>query len=83
MPRLLIMISGGMVETVAVEGLPEGVELELVKLDYDTDGDGPEENPDAYWVDGKVVYVTVETVGEMSADDAALARMARDAWRLT
>jgi hypothetical protein len=82
MARLLVTIEDGIVE-VAVEGLPEGLELELVQVDFDTDGQDTEDDPSILLVDGTYCFVSVGTVDTMNVDDAAFARMARDTWRMT
>lgn len=77
MARLLITIEDGLVSTVAVEGLPEGLVLELVQLDYDTEGSDPEEDPSILDIEGRLAFVSVGTVGPMHVGAAATARSTR------
>ena len=79
-PRLLITIDGGLVDIVAIEGLDD-VEIELVKIDLDTDGSDEEDG--CLRVEGDLMWVSVGTVDRMSPDEAHLARTARDTWAMT
>jgi len=78
--RLLVTMNEGLVETVAAEGLDE-VQLELVQIDFDTEGCEEGEGP--IRVDGELMFVSVGEVEKMSPDEAALARTARDTWAMT
>ena len=77
-PRLLITINGGILDVIAVEGM-SGVEIELVIIDYDTDG-YDEDDDGCVRIEGNLAFVTVSDVTTMSVSEAATARIARDTW---
>jgi hypothetical protein len=78
--RLLVVISGGLVETVAIEGLDD-VEIELVQIDMDTDGSDVDDG--CVRVEGELMFVAVGEVAVMDPDQAHLARTARDTWAMS
>jgi len=79
-PRLLITISGGKLDVIAIEGAG-CVEIDLVIIDYDTDG-YDEDDDGCVRIDGNLAFVTVSDVATMSVDEAATARIARDTWAM-
>lgn len=85
--RLLVTLSQGLIETVAFEALDptlnfKASDIELVQLDFDTDG--AEEGDGALNVDDYgLVFVSVGEPDEMSPEDAHLARTARDTWAIS
>lgn len=75
-PRLLLVINGGMVETIAAEGIDFPVQF--VQIDYDTDGD----EDGVTKLDGTDCYLEVSTVDAMSLEDSALASLAVKEWEI-
>lgn len=75
-PRILLVIEGGMVDTIAAEGFDFPVRL--VQIDYDTDGD----EDGVTKLDGTDCYLSVGEIDPMSADDSALASLAVKEWEI-
>lgn len=82
--RLLVTISEGLVDVVAIQALDPSFDvsaIELVKIDFDTEGACDDDGVLEF--DGAEGFVSVGEVDVMSDEDARLARAARDTWALS